>query len=346
MAETKMVIYLSKNALEEVAVYNDIYPNLHTIFKSHAILCVDMTDEELDIALDDIEGDISQFCLKNNIETYPLHSYFHSLSEDQSQIVHKPRSMFLLDISSAEAKYLTKNYGIIVQSKDSIDDKVLQLSFRKGVDKGTTIQGTSNGWQNLFEGLKFPPFNSLIISDNYLLQNESHGRNVGFENLKLLLDTLLPETLGTTFHLFIITPMPKKISPKKADCLNGMLKAYLQTIRDYNFQVEFVFSNTIHSRKIISNYFVIVCDKGFQLFHPIRTNEIYDNNEICVTSILHDTPNSFGDTLLTISAKDIDSIRKECINLRKQILNDVKDPTKKIIGDCGKDKTIQNRLIN
>ena len=346
MAETKIIIYLSKNALEEVAVCNDIYPNLHTIFKSHAILCVDMTDEELDIALDDIESDISQFCLKNNIETYPLHSYFHSLLEDQSQIVNKPRSMFLLDISSAEAKELTDKYGVIVQSEDNIDDKVLQLSFRKGVDKGTTIQGSSNGWQNLLKGLKFPPCNSLIISDNYLLQNENQGKNVGFENLKMLLDTLLPEKLSTTFHLFIITPMPKKISPEKADRLNGMLKAYIQTIRDYNFQVEFVFSNTIHSRKIISNYFVVVCDKGFQLFHPIRKNEIYDNNEVCVTSILHDTPNSFGDTLLTISAKDIESIRKECINLREKILNGVNDPTKKIIGDCGKDKTIQNRLIN
>lgn len=346
MAETKIVIYASRNALEEIAVFNDVYPNLHHIFKTHATLCVDMTDEELDNALEDLEGDLSQFCLKNDIGLIALHPYFETLNENYSQVVEKPRSMFLLDISTEKAKELSENLGVIVQSDANINDNVLQFAFRKGVEKGEIIEGTGNGWQNLFKGLTFPPSNSIVISDNYLLQNEKDGKLIGFENLKLLLHAILPLKLGTVFHLFIITPMPQKISSERANQLNGMLKAYLRTIRDYEIQLEFVFSNTIHPRKIISNYFVIVCDKGFQLFHPTRTKEVHDANEIAATSILHDTSNSLGDTLLTISTKDIENIRKECKTLREQINAGIKDPTKKIIGDCGKNKEILNRLLH
>lgn len=346
MAETKIVIYVSRNALEEVAVFNDIYPNLHHIFKTHATLCVDMTNEELDNALENVESDLSQFCLKNDIELIALHPYFEALTEEQSLVVEKPRSLFFLDISKEKADELSEKYGVIVQSDANINDKALQFIFRKGVEKGEVIKGTSNGWQNLFKDLTFPPSNSLVISDNYLLQNEEKGKLIGFENLKLLLNAILPLKLEATFHLFIITPMPQRISPEKANQLNGMLKAYLHTIRNYDFQLEFVFSNTIHPRKIISNYYVVVCDKGFQLFHPIRTNKIHDNNEIIATSILHDTPNSFGDTLLTISSKDIDNIRKECITLRQQIAGGIKDSTKRIIGDCSKNKEILNRLLH
>ena len=346
-----MVIYLSRNALEKVAVCNDIYPNLHAIFKSHAILCVDMTDEELDIALADTEGNISQFCLRNEIETYALHPYFCSLKEDQSQIVLKSRSMFLLDISSDEAKELTEKYGIIVQSENCIDDEVFQLSFRRVLEKDTTIPGASHGWRNLFKELRFPPCNSFVITDNYLFKNVKNGQPVGQENLKMLLDALLPAKLETTFHLFIVAQKSNRVfNDEKAKEVLVELTNYINEIRsDIKVQLELVTSHTVHPRKIISNYFVIVCDKGFQLFHPIRKNEICENNEICATSILYDASNTSGDTLLTISAKDIDSIRKvckECKVLRQQIVNCVDDPTKMIIGDCSEDKTIKNRLIN
>lgn len=153
MAETKIVIYVSRNALEEVAVFNDIYPNLHHIFKTHATLCVDMTNEELDNALENVESDLSQFCLKNDIGLIALHPYFEALTEEQSLIIEKPRSLFFLDISKEKADELSEKYGVIVQSDTNINDKALQFIFRKGVEKGEVIKGTNNGWQNLFKDL-------------------------------------------------------------------------------------------------------------------------------------------------------------------------------------------------
>ncbi|MCM1142094.1 MAG: hypothetical protein NC453_26285 [Muribaculum sp.] len=345
MSESKILVYASRDTLETVAIFDDEYPNLNNIFKSHSILCVDLSDEEFDEILLDEESDFAQI-IKNDIKVIPLKSYFDALREDKSLVLDKPRAMFFFDIPEDEAVALTSKYGVIIQSEQKIDDKVLQLHFKKNLDKGDAVAGSSNGWANLFHGVKFLPMNSLIISDNYLLQNEENGKLVGFENLKMLLDVVLPKELDAEFHLLIVSPMPQKIRPEKADQLNGMLKAYLRQIRNYDFQVEFVFNNTLHARKIISNYFLIVCDKGFQLFHPSQTNVVYSENILTLKSVLHDTPNSFGDTELAITNKDIDKIRKSCITLREQILSGIKDPTKKIIGDTTKDKQIRNRLVN
>lgn len=347
MAESKMVIYIGRDALESIIIFDDEYPNLHQIFKSHAILCVDLSNEELDDILSNEESDIATFCLMNDIQTVALKDYFSSLQEDKFTISEKPRAMFFFDVSEEEAKSLSAKYGVIVQSEKNINDKILQLSFRRNLDKGQLVSGTSNnGWRNLLTIHKLPPMNSLIISDNYLFQNEVNGKLIGFENLKMILDSILPLNLEVTFHLLVIAPMPQKISPEKADQLNGMLKTYLRQIRNYDFQLEVVFNNTIHPRKIISNYFVIVCDKGFQLFHPDKTSMVFDDNEVSITSILHDTRNISGDTLLAVSSKDIEKIRKSCKTLRDQIQVGIKDPTKKIIGDTNKDKSIRNRLIN
>ncbi|MCC8115252.1 MAG: hypothetical protein LIP03_14925 [Bacteroidales bacterium] len=348
MVDKKMVIYMGKDSLETLAIFDDDYPNLHNIIKNHSILCLNLTDEELDDILLDPEGDISQFCLKNNIPLIALDDYFKALKEEPSQIAEKPRSMFFFDISPEEAETMSNKYGVIVQSENKIDDNILQLSFRKNLDKGEVIEGDSDGWSNLFAKLSLPPCNSLVISDNYLLQNEEEGVNIGYENLKMLLNAILPKMLAkeTTFHLLIVTPMPLKISSEKADQLNGCLKSFLKTIRPYEFQLEFVFNDTLHPRKIISNYYVIVCDKGFKLFHPKRKNTVKEDNEVSLLSVFHAPAHSIGDTIFEIASKDIDKIKKSCITLRDQILGGVKDPTKKIIGDVSKNKTIRNRLMS
>lgn len=344
MAETKLHIYISKDALEEILVCDDSYPNLNHIFNNHAVLCVNLTNPELDDILADEESELSQLS-RNDVSIIPLRDYFTILEEDQSLVIEKPRAMFFFDISKEEAEILSSKYGVIIQSETQINDNVLQLSFKKNLDKGEIISGTSDGWSNLLTEQKFPPSNSLIITDNYLLQNDIEGKLIGFENIKMILNAILPKSLETVFHLLIVSPMPQKIRPEKADQLNGMLKAYLRTIRDYDIQLEFVFNNTIHPRKLISNYFVLVCDKGFQLFNPHNKTMVHDENEITLTSVLHDTKNTTGDTILAISYKDLAKIKKSCITLREQIIGGVKDPTKKIIGDTEKDKTIRNRLL-
>lgn len=343
MAETKMSIYLSRNALEEVIVCDDDYPNLHHIFNNHAVICVNLTDEEFDQILLDEESELSQL-LKNDVKIVPLREYFTALQENQSIIVDKPRSMFFFDITRAEAQDLSERFGVIVQSESDIDDDILQLSFKKNLDKGEVVPGQYDGWRNLLDSQKLPPSNSLIITDNYLLQNDHERKSVGIENVKLLLNAVLPAKLDTVFHILIVSQMPDKVIPQKADLLVGQLKAYLSTIRDYEFQLEYVFYKTVHPRKLISNYYVLTCDKGFKVFHPTKEATAYDENEIALSSVLHDTRHTAGDTVLAISYKVLEKLRKLCKEAQEQVIGKVNSSTK-IIGDTGPKKTIRNRLM-
>lgn len=345
MAGSKITIYIGREALEEVAVCSDKYPNLYNIFKKNASICIDLADEDFDKIFEDSESDLSQFCLRNDIEAVPLHSYFETINSDKSIMVEKPHAMFFFHISEDEAKSLSKRYGVIVQSDNAMDDRVLKLSFNKKLCKGETVSGNNDGWSNLFANIKMPPSNSLVISDNYLLQNVKNKKMAGLENLKILFDSILPLSLDTVFHILVITRMPQNINSGKADELNEELKTYLRGIRNYEIQLEFVFTNTLHPRKLISNYYELICDKGFQVFYPIDNTKVLDDNEIRLSSILHDPIDSSGDTVLQIIAKDLSDIKKMCKVLQEQIIGGVRDNTKKITGDCGSDKSIRNRLL-
>lgn len=340
--ETKILVYIGRDALEKIVVNDDMYPNLHHIFNNHAILCVNLTNQELDEILGDAESELSQLS-KNDVQIVALKEYFSELSADYSIIIDKPRALFFLDITKKEAEEISSKYGIIIQSDKYMNDNILQLSFKKNLDKGERVPGVSDGWSNMLAGQKLPPSNSLIINDNYLLRNDIEGKLIGLENIKMMLNIILPKTLETVFHLLIISTT----SPgKEVQRFYDILKAYLETIRDYDIQLEFVFNDTIHPRKLISNYFVLVCDKGFQLFQLENTTRVKDDNQITLTSVLHDTKNSSGDTVLAISYKDIAKIRKGCKTLQEQINGGIQDPCKKIIGDTKDNLSVRNRLLN
>lgn len=344
--EPKIEVFIGRDALETIAVFDDDYPHLHNILKSHAIIRVDLNDTELDEILSDGENDFSQFCLRNDIQVVPFKEYFSSLRENMAQIADRPHAIFFFNIPISEANELSSKYGVIVQSEMDIQDNALQLLFRKNLDKGEIVTGASDGWSNLLKEIPLPPINSLIISDNYLLKNVDNGAFIGFENLKMLLNAILPNTLDITFHILIVTRMHNNLSPQKANKLYEELKSYLRRIRSYNFQLEFVFNPTIHPRKIFSNYFVIIGDRGFNLFHPKYNTKVHSDNQISISSILHDTINVYGDTVLAISSKDLKKIWNSYIELREQITNEVNYTTKMIIGDITPDKHLRNRLIN
>ena len=70
--EPKIEVFIGRDALETIAVFDDDYPHLHNILKSHAIIRVDLNDTELDEILSDGENDFSQFCLRNDIQVFHL----------------------------------------------------------------------------------------------------------------------------------------------------------------------------------------------------------------------------------------------------------------------------------
>ena len=175
----------------------------------------------------------------------------------------------------------------------------------------------------------FPPSNSLIISDNHLFDNIHNKNNVGLYNVLNLLDVVLPSQLSVDYHLFLISSAPK-VSTQKADELVKSINDYILS-KNLGYQVflKVVFANAIHKRIIISNYYIIVCDKGFKLFYPNKST-IFDDNDIAINSIFEDTEFR-GESNLQISNRRIKNIKKIYDEVKAQVDGGIIDTNKRII---------------
>lgn len=344
MTNDKIILYICKEALEDIVVFNDIYPNWHELIRGkHAVLCIDVSDEEMDKIWNE-NNDIYIFCHGNDIETpITLVSFFKDIMEDYSLVAEKPRSLFVLNADKDLMAQVQKDYGVIVQSKDCIDDDIIfSLKHFRELTKGDVIGGEKSGWSNLIGNKITVPSNAIIISDNYLFAN---NHNAGADNLIKLVDAILPPELKIPFHVLIISKSPD-ISEKRVNQLAGNIKTEITKLRDFNIQIEFVFTDTIHKRKLFSNYYSITCDKGFVMFYLDRDTIVKDDDtDFDLMSIFYGIKNHAGDSEYCSSSKRMDDIKKICTTLKEQINGGVEDHTKKIIGDCNKDKSINNRLL-
>jgi len=130
-------------------------------------------------------------------------------------------------------------------------------------DSGFAIsKGDEDSWKNRLG--KPECGNSLIIIDNYILSDTRDMEKNLYEILKIL----LPETLDVTFNLTIITARLKNGLP-----LEGRYNKVKQKIQSMkpklkiNFNLFENVSNVFHDRAILSNYFMITCGAGFDLFN-------------------------------------------------------------------------------
>jgi hypothetical protein len=342
--DEKIVIYADLDTIEEIIIFEKNYPNLNKIFQDNAVFCLNISDEEFDKIWNE-ESDLFVFCTGHDIP-FPvaLNPYFETLKEDYSIIVEKPRALFFLNENADKIQELQNLYGILVVNKNDIRDNILQLKHFREFDKNQQITGTSNGWKNTLSNLLFPPSNSIVLSDNYLFSRKENGDLIGESNLVNLINVLLPPTLSVEFHILIISSHPK-ISSEECNRLLGRIKANILRLRDYSIVLEFVFSDTIHKRILMSNYYNIKCDKGFEMFKISNNQIVLDPNDIDVYSVLHDPTNSTGDSAYKSTTKKLKDIKAISNELREQINAGIIDPEKKIAGDCKKDKSLNNRLI-
>lgn len=114
------------------------------------------------------------------------------------------------------------------------------------------------------------PCNALILTDNYLLENDPI-----YENITSVLYALMPDELlgGIDFHLTIIgySAKDRKAVQKQAEEIQAILSHRFT----YPIQLTIIRENH-HGRYIHTNYFRIFSEKGFGLF---ERNRITSNHE-------------------------------------------------------------------
>lgn len=351
MGIDKIIIFLDITALESLVFGFDDYPNLFAIIKRFAILWIDYTEDELKDFMNKPDDPLTKFIYHNNIELVAKKESFTKISENSEYLLNYPRSISLLNIDSDEASRLTKQLGLIVQSRKAIDDKILELEYPDGYIKGEQIVGQDKGWLNIFKthSINLPPSNALVLTDSHLFNNTKrntlgHYVNIGLENLINLLNVILPESCKVQFHILVLSEKNNKYNPS---IIYKKLSEELKRLRNYEILLEMVFADKkhqIHKRVLYSNYYSLICDKGFKLFDPDFVS-IYDDNDILLKSILNSPISVKGDGDYSLTSKKLKQISNYCSTTYYQYLHKI-NTVAIISNDTNITNKINNRLMH
>ncbi|MCF8324778.1 MAG: hypothetical protein K9I84_07450 [Leadbetterella sp.] len=346
-----LTVYAEKDIFENIVIFNDRTPNWYNIFCNHSEVCLNITDAELEA--EEIEGTpIFEFIkATGGRSVIALKEYFGSIYDDNSVIAAKPRSVFFLSYSAAEAEVIQNSYGVIVQSAESINDDILTGSYKRKLLKDEEIvEGAIFGWKSLLQ-FAFPPSNSVVISDNYLLQStERVGANYvasGKSNILWMLDAILPVSLSIPYHVTIISEDNNQNEAWR-NRVAGQLNAEINNLRNYDINVEVVFikSEMLHERLLLMNYVNSSCEHGFYLFKAKDGRTVHVVNKLQINSYFSALNNSQGESEYQIANKDLSLLKKVCNELAAHI--DAGNPVYRgaILGGCNPNKSLKNRLIN
>jgi hypothetical protein len=340
-------IYSDKDIFENVISSSDIYPNWNKIINNHSTICLDINDTDLDMELGNSDSILFLFLQSNarEIDLVPLDGYFQTIYANPETVVDKPRSVFFLNIDSNRALSLQEENGVIIQSKDNIDDEVLLGSYFKDLPKSSICEtGTKLGWQSMIN-FNLPPSNSLIISDNYLFKNEENKILIGEQNTINLINAILPLKLNIDYHILIIAEDNRK-SHVWCENLKNKISLEIKALRPFPIIIEFLFSTTIHKRVILSNYLNGACDKGFSVFSTRDNKTVRDDNDFRLDRVFSSIHSIGGDVEFTSKENALKAIHKKATDVFQWLQRSTPIENRRVLGDCNTDFSIKNRLMN
>lgn len=349
----KIKVFIEKEAFERFILNEQSFNNLLTIFSEHSLICLNMTDTDIDkewqtVSLDGQRGGskIRKFCTGHSMRRpQSAHSDFEKFLNDNNKLLDYSRSIFVLNISPEDAESWRNKFGLVILSKDNLSDDIFQFHIKDSVSKGELKDGFTDGWDSFFGLRKHPwlPSNVLIFSDDYLFVNEKHGVNLGVRNLKSIIQNMLPKQLNVEFQILVVSPIPKNNRTKAQSISDEMTKFVHDLPLPYSCKITFVFTNAIHTRKALSNYYVMTCDKGFCVYLDSPRNQVHDTNFVDITSNFHSAADSAGTNGYDDTTMCLNDLKKYCKEAQEQALAGI--TTVLISGDCGPNYEINNRLF-
>ena len=349
----KFQVYAEKEIFEDILLDEIKYENWNNILKLYSDVHLNMTQEEYDMDIIDLENSIIFQYLQQNAgkEPIPNQKFFQDFEQDNDIVLNEPFSTYFLNKNDELVYNLKERSGLIFQNKN-IDDEILSDNYFKDLDKGEIYKEDNliYGWKFLMKGIT-KNFNSMVITDPYLFDNPETIKGVKFKtgviNIIKFLDTVLPQNLKIDFHLLIITGNNKNyMTSEKAKNIFLELQQEISNLRPYNVKFEFIeCPDTIHRRRAYTNYVVYKCDQGFDVFSEKLFASPKTDNDLTVVDIFSfDKKNKNDSHFKEIYSKSI--IIKSGLN---KALKNIKDKTAFNGQKCfGFDDTytIKNRLLN
>lgn len=307
------------------------FASLSMILSKYATLNLNSSKNEVEAILKDENNPITiNFRNDPAVDAFPrfAEDQINAFKKDTSLLKEQSFAMVILDSEIKLIENIRNKIGVTAFSKESLlykSDHFFVGSFYKQFKKGQKINNAYNSFIGKIPGGEDPQkfnlycSNAIVISDPYIFKNSKiiSGKNyfVGFENLKLILDALLPLDLDVPFNLTILTEnctWDVSTANKKLK----ELEIYLKKIRKYKITLEFVIysmSSIVHGRYLLSNYYKITFDKGLNHFSVEDSCTIVENNDIRIERNF-DNVNSIGDIPFQSSLETLNDIKKICEN--------------------------------
>ncbi len=158
---------------------------------------------------------------------------------------------------------ISRTYGISVLTSKNLD--VDKLLFE---DSGCAIakDEKKHNWVEILQG-KCNTCNALIIVDNYILSDT----NDFDENLREILNAVLPDALSVPFHLSVFTKDMKNESKTRQELLEKIVKDLRPNLK---CSISLFRTEDFHDRTIITNNLWIGCGSGFNLFKKGKSKKM------------------------------------------------------------------------
>lgn len=195
------------------------------------------------------------------------------LKTHPEDVLKNPSSLFILDITSYEALAIQRRYGVLCLSGENPD--IAQLIDVNDEHTTEEKEPLGRGWDTVLDSVEYLPSNALILTDRYLFQNINAVYGNGFDNIRSILNELLPDELSTTYHITVIFDIE---SVDELYSFNDIVKRLNniknEFVRDYPIIMEVLgisdknnVYKRLHNRRIVSNYFIVKMDHKLAAFN-------------------------------------------------------------------------------
>lgn len=187
-----------------------------------------------------------------------------NLRQHPEEVLKSPSSLYILDVTPAEALAIQRSFGVMCLSGDNPD--ISPLIDVNDIHISNEHEKLGRGWDSVLDSVEKLPSNALLLTDRYLFAFRHPNAGDGLANIHDILNELLPQQFeGGDYHVTIVFDDRSKHSSYTFDEIATKLnRIKTQLGRNYPIMMEVLgitpdcsIYNKLHNRLIVSNYYLV-----------------------------------------------------------------------------------------
>ena len=187
-----------------------------------------------------------------------------NLRQHPEEVLKSPSSLYILDVTPAEALAIQRSFGVMCLSGDNPD--ISHLIDVNDIHISNEHEKLGRGWDSVLDSVEKLPSNALLLTDRYLFAFRHPNAGDGLANIHDILNELLPLQFGGgDYHVTIVfDDRSKHSSYTFGEIATKLNRVKTQLGRNYPIMMEVLgitpdcsIYNKLHNRLIVSNYYLV-----------------------------------------------------------------------------------------